>query len=226
MNRNWLRRVNEMNYDYDQWVKDWNSTLEQLRLVISEKDAPPPIIKEPATKEEIEAVEKQLGYQLPSTFRHTLMHFSKEVHLYWSIDEQAQTLPPEISESVFGEIRWSIDELEDLEELAEELDFEGYRSPLHGKLQFMHVANGDIIAFDMQVTGEPIVVYWDHETDELTYLADSFHSFIEKLNELHCVGNEIWRYEPFLTDKGLDTNSENAQNWKKWFSSFVSRDRN
>lgn len=223
--------MNKMNYDYDQWVQDWKTTLEQLRLVISKGAASQPIIKEPATQQEIEELEDFLGYRLPSTFRHTLLHFSKSVNLWWNFyeDQLSQTLPKELNQSVFGKIDWSLYEIQDLEELADEFDtgmydIEDYRSPLHGKLQFMTVLNGDIIAFDMQAIGEPPIVYWDVETDELTYLANSFHSFIERLNKLHFVGNDIWIYEPFLTDQGLDPNSQNAQNWKRWFSKFVLRD--
>ncbi|MDQ0415892.1 hypothetical protein J2Z48_000050 [Croceifilum oryzae] len=222
-----------MNYDYNQWILEWNTILEQVRLVRSDGIVPQPIIKEPATQQEIEEIENRLGYQLPSMFRHTLLHFSKSVSLSWDFykDPLDQALPKEFREGGFGTIEWRMDDIEDLDELAGDLDAdvlhiygiedENYRSPLHGKLQFMHVANGDIIAFDMQVMGEPSVVYWNHETDELIYLADSFHSFIERLNKLHCVGNEIWAYEPFLTDQGLDPNGHNAQSWRKWFSELV-----
>jgi hypothetical protein len=116
--------------------------------------------------------------------------------------------------------------LENLEAFAQKLDArsmsgEQYRSSLHGKLKFMSVDNGDVIAFDLTATGEPPVVYWDHETEEVTYLAPTFHDFIDHITMLKCIGNELWQYAPFLTNEGLDAKGEVAKKWRNWFQAFL-----
>lgn len=216
---------------YKKWERFWRKTLDQIRLVIPEENIYPLMIQPPATESEIEELEGKLGYLLPATFRHTLLHFSKGVDLFWNMYEEVEEIIPEEFEGIStGVIRWGIDDhnLEDLTEYATMLDEKGkhdknYRSSLHGKLKFMSIDNGDIIAFDLLADGEPPVVYWDHETEEVSYLAASFHIFINQITQLYCIGNESWQYAPFLTSKGLDTECENAKRWKNWFRAFVSR---
>ncbi|WP_028777253.1 SMI1/KNR4 family protein [Shimazuella kribbensis] len=116
--------------------------------------------------------------------------------------------------------------LESFESFVEEFDEKwknnkGYRSSLHNKLKFMSVDNGDVIAFDLTATGEPPVVYWDHETEEVTYLAPTFHDFIDHITRLKCIGNELCQYAPFLTDEGLDTDGEVGDKWRNWFQAFL-----
>ncbi|MCH5585559.1 SMI1/KNR4 family protein [Shimazuella sp. AN120528] len=256
-----------MQEKYKEWVKIWNSTYEQIQRVLPKENIYPLTIHPPATEKEVEQIEKQLGYSLPATFRHTLLHFSKGVDLYWNMYEEIEDMIPEEFEGISsGTIRWGIDDfnLKDLESRAAQMDARGndyneyqsamdiiwrvtgsgnlddhekfvkeyeeewknrkwYRSSLHNKLQFMSVDNGDIIAFDLLAEGEPAVVYWDHETEEVTYLADSFHTFIDQITSLYCIGNESWQYGPFLTDEGIDAEGEAAEKWRKWFQFFVSR---
>lgn len=250
---------------YRKWVDTWNRTIDQLQNVLPKENIYPFIIQSPATQNEIDEVEKQLGYSLPATFRHTLLHFSKGVDLFWIMYEEVEdTIPEEFEGIGAGTIRWGIDEhnLEDLETRANEMDARGndekeylsamniirrytnsndledsgksvednwknretYRSSLHNKLKFMSVDNGDVIAFDLLTVGEPSVVYWDHETEKITYLAANFHEFIDQITELYCIGNESWQYGPFLTDKGIDAGGETAEKWRKWFQSFLSNE--
>jgi hypothetical protein len=255
-----------MDEKYKHWVQAWNSTIEQVRQVIPSENIYPLTILPPATIKEIENIEKKLGYSLPATFRHTLLHFSKGVDLCWFMyDEVEDTIPDEFEGIFSATIRWGLDErnLEDLEAWAKEMDTRGndeaeyratmdiikrtidpnnldelekfdremesnwenkqeYRTSLHNKLKFMSVDNGDLIAFDLLADGEPPVVYWDHETEEVTYLAPSFHVFIDQITQLYCIGNESWQYAPFLTDEGLDAGGENAKKWREWFQAFLS----
>ncbi|WP_028777254.1 SMI1/KNR4 family protein [Shimazuella kribbensis] len=66
-----------MDTRYIEWVKIWEKTLEQIGDVLQKENIYPLTIKPPATVDEVETVEKKLGYQLPATFRHTLLHFQK-----------------------------------------------------------------------------------------------------------------------------------------------------
>ncbi|MGJ7913769.1 SMI1/KNR4 family protein [Neobacillus sp. LXY-1] len=175
-----------------------------------------------ATIQEIEAKEKELGYQLPPSYKYILINLGTSLSFYYSFSEDT-IIPSEFNEIFSGEVNWNIDFLQNLNMLADELieDGEDYGATLRGKLEFSHVGNGDIYAFDMSIeSDEKPVVYWDHEEDTVTYIADSFIDYLFRITELGCIGSEKWQFEYFLSDTGLDTTSTAAAKWKNWFESF------
>jgi cell wall assembly regulator SMI1 len=89
-----------MNTRYIEWVKIWKETQEQIGNVIEKENLYPLVMKPPATIEEVEEVEKKLGYTLPATFRHTLLHFSKEVDLFWNMYGEVEDIIPEEFEGI------------------------------------------------------------------------------------------------------------------------------
>jgi hypothetical protein len=208
------------NYEYKKLIDKWNDILNKITLVGGKTRKL--IIEAPATEEEIIEKEKRLGFSLPQTFREVLLNFSKHIELSWYFPNETN-LPNEFREIFSGEIGWSLEWVEDLNELAKELEYvhEYEESELRNKLQFYQVSNGDILAFDMINKNRESIVYWSHEGEGVFTLADSFISYIEKITDLNCVGSEIWQLESFLDDKGLNTDSLEATYWKEWFIRFT-----
>lgn len=196
-------------------IEQWTSILERIKITDGE------IIEltadEPSTIQEILSVEEKLRIQLPHDFKKVLMEWSKHLYFRWMLSDEV-ILPHEFREIFSGELGWN---LEWLQYWREEYAEEGYASSLAGKLTFFPVGNGDYLALDLQYDGEPPVVYWDHETDEITLLASSFSEYLSKMTELGCIGAEMWQYECFLGSGGIETNSDAAQRWKAWFQSFL-----
>ncbi|PGS48353.1 SMI1/KNR4 family protein [Bacillus sp. AFS041924] len=178
--------------------------------------------EEKATIEEVKQKESELGYKLPPSYKSIVLNFSKSLSFYYSFSDDTM-IPKEFSEIFSGEINWDISILQNLDSLADDLidDGEEYGKNLRGKLEFTQAGNGDIYAFDMKAEGEEKpVIYWDHEEDTVTYIADSFIDYLEKITELNCVGSEKWQIEYFLSSSGIEVSSLEAQRWKQWFDSF------
>lgn len=178
--------------------------------------------EEKATIEEVKQKESELGYKLPPSYKSIVLNFSKSLSFYYSFSDDTM-IPKEFSEIFSGEINWDISSLQNLDSLADDLidDGEEYGKNLRGKLEFTQAGNGDIYAFDMKAEGEEKpVIYWDHEEDTVTYIADSFIDYLEKITELNCVGSEKWQIEYFLSSSGIEVSSLEAQRWKQWFDSF------
>jgi len=201
-------------------ISKWEQILQKLEN--NNGKVHPIEIGKKATLQEIEAKEKELGYQLPPSYKYILNNLGKSLSFYYSFSEDT-IIPSEYKEIYSGEINWNTDFLQNLNRLADELMEEGedYGSTLRGKLEFSHAGNGDVYAFDMSVeSDEKPVIYWEHEEDKVTYVADSFIDYLFKITELGCIGSEKWQLEYFLRDTGLDTTGPAAGKWKHWFESF------
>lgn len=201
-------------------ISKWRQILQKLDN--NNGKVSPIEIGKKATTQEIEAKEKELGYQLPPSYKYILHNLGKSLSFYYSFSKDTM-IPSEFNEIFSGEINWNIDFLQNLNMLADELmeDGEDYGRTLRGKLEFSHSGNGDVYAFDMTVdSDEKPVIYWEHEEDTVTYIADSFIDYLFRITELGCIGSENWQFEYFLNDMGLDTTSPAAGKWKHWFESF------
>lgn len=206
--------------DCELLLSSWEQILHKLSK--NNGNVHPIEIGKRATIQEIEAKERELGYQLPPSYKYILQNLGKSLSFYYSFSEDTM-IPSEFNEIFSGEINWNIDYLQNLDELADELfeDGEEYGKTLRGKLEFSHAGNGDVYAFDMSVESEEkSVIYWDHEEDTVTYIADSFINYLLRITELGCIGSEKWQLEYFLRDAGLATTSPLAVKWKQWFESF------
>lgn len=200
------------------WINNWNETFHQIEKIKGEIESF--VVEKSATEEEIKLIEQQLGYPLPISFREVLVKFSKQVELRWSFPDEL-SIPAEFDDIFAGELCWNLDSIEDLAEVADSLKDVGdnYGENLRQKLAFYTVPNGDYLALDLNSNNEDAaVVYWDHEEDSVTYVADNFIEFIEKFTDLHLIGAEIWQWETFIDSKGINTDSEIAQKWKKLFA--------
>ncbi|PFX65890.1 hypothetical protein COL39_30825 [Bacillus cereus] len=200
------------------WINNWNETFHQIEKI--KGDIESFVVEKSATEEEIKLTEQQLGYPLPISFKEVLVKFSKQVELRWSFPDEL-SIPAEFDDIFAGELCWNLDSIEDLAEVADSLKDVGdnYGENLRQKLAFYTVPNGDYLALDLNSNNEDAaVVYWDHEEDSVTYVADNFIEFIEKFTDLHLIGAEIWQWETLIDSKGINTDSEIAQKWKKLFT--------
>ncbi len=203
---------------FTKWIEVWNRVLNRVREQggdIQELELEPP-----ASPEELHDKEQELGVRIPASLRELLAEHTRKLYFRWSLPDEA-ILPEEFKEIFSGELGWSLEELEYWkEDSAEASGCEG----LAGMIVFGQAGNGDMLALDMnqEAAGEPPVVYWEHETDEVRLVASSFQEYVQKMTELSCIGSELWQYEAFLGPDGLDTGSEQAQRWKSWFALFQS----
>ncbi|MGG0274172.1 SMI1/KNR4 family protein [Bacillus rhizoplanae] len=192
---------------YEQILKAWKNTLERVQET---EGATFFLVQSAAAIEEVIAVEKKLGITLPSSFRDTLLTFSKRVEVGWSFSDGVM-LPKKFNDIFSGEIAWN------LHELTLTLDEGGTPD----KLIFHYAPNGDYWALDISLnTDDCSVVYWDHEEDTVTQLADTFMMFLHSITDLYLVGSDIWQMRYFLNKRGLDSSSTKAKQWKKWFVEF------
>lgn len=206
--------------EYNRLLTKWERILDRVEM--NNGRVYPIEIGERATDLEIKDKEREVGYSLPPSYKAVLQGIGKSLSLYYSFSDDTM-IPDEFKEIFSGEIDWNLDYLQSLDSLADDLMEDGidYGGNLRGKLEFSHSKNGDVYAFDMTVEGdEKPVIYWEHEEDKVTYLADSFKDYLVRITELNCVGGEIWQFEQFLTERGLDTDTPHAQKWIQWFDSF------
>lgn len=203
---------------FTKWVEAWNEVLNKVREQggdIQELELEPP-----ALPEKLHDKEQELGVLIPASLRELLAEHTRKLYFRWSLPDEA-ILPEEFKEIFSGELGWSLEELEYWQEdSAEASGCEG----LAGMMVFGQAGNGDMLALDMnqEAAGEPPVVYWEHETDEVRLLAPSFQEYVKRMTELSCIGSELWQYEAFLGPDGLDTGSAQARRWKDWFATFQS----
>lgn len=202
--------------DIEKLKKEWTVIVSEVKSIGGETSEI--IIERPATIEEVINVEKKLGISLPKDFRDYLLKFSKKVEFYYNFPDEV--IIPNEFEIYRGELYWDIDYLENLTELIE-VDYD-YANELKDKIQFNEAGNGDIWALDVSEDKRGQVVYWDHETGEITYVAANFHEYLEKITDLKIVGSEIWPLEIFIEEeKGLNNYSEKAIEWKEVYHKLI-----
>ncbi|MCL1992819.1 MAG: SMI1/KNR4 family protein [Spirochaetes bacterium] len=182
---------------------------------------------EKATPEEIAEIETSLNIKLPPSFANAISHIGKTFEFSYFLNDYV--LPNKLKDNFSGRINWDVSMLCSMQECMgdeyyddEDDKDDDYIEKMKSLYQFSYVGNGDIYVFDMSAdTEEKPVLYWDHETDEIFYIANSFGDYLEKITELYCAGNEIWQIEGFLDEGGLNTVTEKALFWKNWFETFT-----
>jgi len=165
-----------------------------------------PFVDQPATIEEINAVEKQIGKTIPPDFK-KLFLLSRHVEFGYQFDKP---LSEEFRENFSGEIYWNLNTL--VEQYAHfqnwveaSLDPE-YNDPeaialaektWFDKLPIMDVPNGDTIV----VGNSPSeVIYFSHEGDEMhcKILGENLWTFLDFYSRIGFAGSEGWQLEPFF----------------------------
>ncbi len=184
-------------------------------------------IAPPATLADIATVEARLGMPLPASLVRVLTLFSARVSVVWQLPDDAN--PPEPYDEIFsGECNWDIAALPALytEDYQSWLDNcfsnpdDPYDAVWHNKFPIMHVPNGDMIAIDLAVPGQP-VVYLSHDDGEGHgyRLGNDFEDFIDRFSLLGCPGAEDWQWICFTdgSESGLQAYGAVADGWRAWF---------
>ena len=97
---------------YEAWKKRAETALDACRRLGGEAD--PLTIKPPATPDEINKVEKELGLGLPASFRRVLTAFASAFELSWFLPDGTE--PPDPVSGIFsGCLSWDPKKLAELE---------------------------------------------------------------------------------------------------------------
>lgn len=235
-----------MNESMSSWKEQW-AELERLlkkagfteRWLEGAKKPPRFEVDPPATEQEIQQVETQLGVPIPPSLRQVLLQVSAHVHIEWALPEDGPR--PEGMEEIFaGECRWDLRALPELQRTHKswiEETFTGAATPdwpdkdsdpeaieyelvWHNKFAFLEVGNGDMLGIDTSPESQGAVVYLSHEGGECHgfRLGQSFEDYVDRLTALAFVGAEDSQQEAFLPDavQGLDIEGDAASTWRDW----------
>ncbi|WP_242916466.1 SMI1/KNR4 family protein [Pontibacter liquoris] len=166
------------------------------------------IYREPASVDEVKAIEEKIGIQLPKDYKQLLTECSRNFEFRYQFDEE---LPEEFKGIFSGEIYWNLDRF--IEQYNENYVFwekdwldisnsdkvalEQEAEILRNKVPLMEVPNGDLIVVGYNSSE---VVYFSHEGDEMhgKVLGDSLWSFLEFHSRVGFIGSEDWQFEPFF----------------------------
>lgn len=184
------------------------------------------LIDEPATLNEIQAIEEQLSVELPASFKKVLLEFSKNFSLRWFLPDEIHR-PDEFREIFSGRPHWSLKLLPQFEENRKgwiENVFPNPEDPYdvvwHNKLAFCEVGDGDLLAFDMNYKGDAPIVYLCHDgSKEHGYkLANNFIELLEHWSRIAFVGPEYSQWLPFTTGKesGIISDGDTAKRFRNW----------
>jgi len=183
------------------------------------------VVEGPASIVEVEAVENRLKRKLPLQIREFFLKYSKKCEFSAWLPDDFE-LPDELDEIFSATFLISLEEFEDVE--SERKDWieecftneeDEYDAVWYHKLGFMHVPNGDIIAFDVKKSElNPPVVYLSHDDGEGHgyTLGKDFNTYFEQLLLVGACGNEDWQMLPFCLDaqSGIVSDCENAKKYR------------
>ena len=184
------------------------------------------VIEDPASIAEVEDVENKIERKLPLQIREFFLQYSKNCEFSAYLPDDFE-LPKDLESIFFAGFLISLEEIAYIEDArknwVEECftdEEDEYDAVWHNKLGFMHVLNGDIIAFDVKESEtNPSVVYLSHDDgDGHGYiLGKDFNTYFEQLLFVGACGNEDWQILPFCPDarSGIVSDCENAKEYRK-----------
>ncbi len=194
-------------------------------------DVEPICIRNPANERQIQALEKELGYTLPSELSEVFSTFTAGIKFYWNINDKLDNnndfLPDEFCEIFCGELQFDLDFILDYETDRKgwiESVYPNYEDEYdriyHNKLAFQKVGNGDLIAIELEPENYGKVVYLSHDGSENhgRYMAENFKEFLLNYTSIGCTGGEDWQWEVFCTEKGIDAKGDNAKKWREFLN--------
>lgn len=179
---------------------------------------------EPASIEQVEKVEAELGFALPAAFRQILLDVSAEVDFSWSSADDAE-FPEPFEASFSGQLQWNVSDIlhydlqrnEWIQSCFPNAD-DPYDAVWHRKLAFCAIPNGDMLAIDLAPERHGRIVYLSHDDGEgHNYtLARDFADLLRRWVPLGCPGAEDWQWLPFTRDaeSGIDPDGENGRKWR------------
>lgn len=206
---------------YRMWVIHWCEVLAACQRMGG--DIYSLRIEKPASPEDVEKVENQLGRKLPSSLRKTFLEFSAGFEFEWRLPQESSSPFGIYSGGTGIELAW----LARLEEDREGWIRHVFADPTHpydsiwyNKLAIISVVNGDMIGIDL-ASADGCVVYLSHDGDEDLHgmiLGKNFADFMGHWSKLGCVGPQGWELEHFIVEGayGINSLSANASIWRKW----------
>lgn len=191
------------------WIERWNFLMKQLK---QQGAFVHPIEVQPvASEQDLRKVESRLGIQLPKKFRQAMQTSSQQVSIYWSLPDEA-ILPNELIDTPSGEFGWSL----------KDLDFPYFggddKNLEQQYVQFFTAGNGDALLIKLE---DESIWYWSHEEDEFDFLADSFHTYVDSMTALGCIGVDCGQHRQFCSENGLDIHLTSSQIWLTWLKQFL-----
>ncbi len=184
-----------------------------------------PEVLEPATLDQIDRVEAQLGAQIPASMRKVFAGVTSGVRWRWqTIDGVDFDVP--FGGIFSGGLDWSlhglVEQHRDYQEWVDECfsdPEEPYDAIWHDTLGFAHAPNGDCIAVDLTPGRVGEVVYLSHDDGEGHgyVLAQSLDDLLDRWVPLACPGPEDWQWLSFVPfDFGpIDPAGENGLAWRQ-----------
>lgn len=175
-------------------------------------------ISRPATKEEIDKKEKQLGIKLPPSLRSFFEKVTSNLSFCVYIDENKNSKAlPEKFRYLCSNADISLKDTDDKgpKSWAKNGD-DDYKKAWQNKLEITSTPNGDVIAVDLDDKNEDKrIVYIDHEMGESFEIAPNFATFFENWLGIGLISLESWHLTEFLTGSKLNAASNNAKMWRK-----------
>jgi hypothetical protein len=215
---------------WQNWVDHWNWVCDAIAARDGDVVERPKIAK-PLSDQKLTAVKKRMGIDMPREFEDVLRNYSARVSFFWFVeDEQAEALPETLRICSGGSDNalWDVANLAAMSRAARDHAPSGwlsFRDGLRGRLPFIGVGNGDVIAFDMRRgTSNCPIVYLSHENDPDAHdaqLADNLIDFVTRWSYLGGPNVDYHYLAPFYDRraKRLKIDGANAKRWRKWLES-------
>jgi SMI1 / KNR4 family (SUKH-1) len=178
------------------------------------------VVEDVATEEEVAAVEWDLGFRLPSSFRSVFLEVSREVDFRW-FSPQGYMFPEPFQLMFRGDLNWS------LRDLAERVDRANHMAELcfsdpddsYDEAAFFAVGNGDMIAVDLAENAYGRVVYLARDLfrGHGHELAANFNDLLDRWVPVACAGGDAWLWKPFTNDyqTRIEPHGEAAVAWRR-----------
>ena len=212
------------------WLR---SRLQEFAAAIEDKAYEPPScdIGDPASADDLVAVEKEIGRMIPRELREFFLEFASSISFSWTLpNESSEWLPDELSEVQFGEFTLSLKEVLSLLDGWELWQRSAFANPepvipgfppyaFEDSFPIIGTLTGDLIVLASGGPKEGDVYFLGHDASGLHWypLASSFHEFLNVWTRLGCVGPEDTCLEPFydFSKECLSYTGETAEEWRR-----------
>ncbi|MBX7219642.1 MAG: SMI1/KNR4 family protein [Blastocatellia bacterium] len=172
--------------------------------------------------EELNTVERNLGFSIPAPLREFFLEYSQEIDISWQFPSESPVSFPNwgycqlgLSQTLYlyGVYQnW-------LATCFNDLDNE-YDLVWQNKFPIQEVGNGDLIALELNETDFGSILYLSHDDSYRNgwMMGTDLVSFLEIWGKLGFPGPEYWENEQFMNSSNmcLDLSSPNAKTWLEW----------
>lgn len=174
--------------------------------------------EDPATLKEVNNHEKDLGREIPSSFKKACLHFSQRVSYLGEVNGSIEGFE---EVQVFWYLRFLDYEFFEVEPHASKTSIQTFLNKHHnldvldGFFHIHNCMNGDVI-FMSEISEE--VFCLNYRTYEIIKVGDDFIDYILKKIELFGLTLDYETFQHFSTNMEVDTNCPNAEHIKNYLS--------